>query len=95
MLSFKHTLTVVLKPKEWLSSKAKKKKKKNIKLTIMPKPHLQTITKGPAKFQIDRYKTVGGVARTRYPPSVVKCLSRKRGLTKEPAKVQIDRYKSV
>ena len=30
----------------------------------MPKPHahLQTMTKGPAKFQIDRYKTVGVAA---------------------------------
>ena len=34
----------------------------------MPKPHahLQTMTKGPAKFQIDRYKTVGGFAHTLY-----------------------------
>ena len=39
-----------------------------IKLTLMPKPHahLQTMTKGPAKFQIDQYK-VGGVVHTRYP----------------------------
>ena len=35
----------------------------------MPKPYayLQTMTKGLAKCQIDRYKTVGGVAHTRYP----------------------------
>ena len=34
----------------------------------MPKPHapLQTMTKGPAKFQSDQYKTVGGVAHIRY-----------------------------
>ena len=40
-----------------------------IKLAIMPKPHahLQTIIKGPAKFQIDRYKTARGAAHTRYP----------------------------
>ena len=37
-------------------------------MTIMPKPHadLQTIVKRLAKFQIDRYKSVGGVAHTRY-----------------------------
>ena len=36
---------------------------------IMPKPHghLHTMTKVPAKFQIHRYKTVGGVVHTRYP----------------------------
>ena len=41
----------------------------NIKLMIMQKPqaHLQTMTKEPAKFQIDRYNTVGGVPHTRYP----------------------------
>ena len=40
-----------------------------IKLTIMPKPHahLQTMSKGLVKFQIDWYKTVGGLASTRYP----------------------------
>ena len=49
----------------------------------MPKSHayLQTMTERPAKFQIDQYKTVWGVARTRYSPSVDKYLSRKQGIT--------------
>ena len=48
----------------------------------MPKllAHLQTIIKGPAKFQIDQYITVWEVAHTRYPPSVVICCQ-KRGIT--------------
>ena len=48
--------------------KSRKKKVTKTKLTIMPNPHshLQTITKGPAKFQIDQYKIVG-VAHTRFP----------------------------
>ena len=37
----------------------------------MSKPHayLQTMVKTSAKFQEDRYKTLGGVAHTRYPLS--------------------------
>ena len=35
--------------------------------------------KRACKFQIDRCKTVWGVAQTRYPPFVVECLRRKRG----------------
>ena len=37
----------------------KSKKVTKIKLTIMPKAyaHLETMTKGPAKLQIDRYKS--------------------------------------
>ena len=46
-----------------------------------PHAHLQIVTKGPAKLQIDLYKNVGEVPRTRYPPSVFKCLSRERGIT--------------
>ena len=45
-----------------------------------PHAHLQIMTKGPAKFQIDLYKNVE-VPRTRYPPSVFKCLSRERRVT--------------
>ena len=41
--------------------------------------HLQTMTKEPAKFQIDRLKNVLGVAHTRYPPSVFKCLKSRKG----------------
>ena len=49
----------------------------------MPKPrvYLQTMTKDPAKFQIDRYKTMWGDAHTRYPPPVVKYLSREGRIT--------------
>ena len=49
--------------------KFKSKKVTKIKLTIMPKSHahLKTMTKGPAKFQIDWYKTVGGLVHTRNP----------------------------
>ena len=44
----------------------------------MHSSYLQAMTKIPATFQIDQYKNVSGVAHTRYPPSVVKYLSRKR-----------------
>ena len=38
----------------------------------MPKPHayLQTMIKEPTKFQIDRYKSVWGVAHIKYPHPV-------------------------
>ena len=57
----------------------KSKKVTKVKL-IMPKSHLylQTITKKAAKSQFDRYKTVWGVAQTKY-PSVVEFPSWKRG----------------
>ena len=44
--------------------------KKNLR--IIPKQHVyfQTVTKTPVKFQKNRYKTVGGVAPTRYPMSI-------------------------
>ena len=56
---------IILKHQNWLSSRVEKMTK--IKFIIMPKPyaHLQTMIKGPAKFQVDRYKNVG-VADTRY-----------------------------
>ena len=43
-----------------------------INLRIISKPHayLQTMTKSPVKFGKNRYKTVGGVAPTRYPLSI-------------------------
>ena len=39
---------------------------------IISKPYayLQTMTKTPVKFQKNRYKTVGGIAPTRYPLSI-------------------------
>ena len=41
-------------------------------LRIISKPHacFQTMTKTPMKFQNNWYKTVGGVAPTRYPLSI-------------------------
>ena len=41
------------------------------------------MTKEPGKFEIDWYKTVCGVAHTRYPSSVFKYLSRKTGITSQ------------
>ena len=41
----------------------------NLRIISKPHPHLQTMTKTPAKFQKDRHKIVGGVAHTRYPLS--------------------------
>ena len=54
-----------------LSSTCEKKITKN-NLRIISKPHayFQTINKTPMKFQKNRYKTVGGVAPTRYPLSI-------------------------
>ena len=47
-------------------------KKTQNNLRIMSKPHanLQTMTKTQVKFQKNWYKTVGGVAPTRYPLSI-------------------------
>ena len=41
-------------------------------LRIISKQHayLKTMTKTPVEFQKNRYKTVGGVAPTRYPLSI-------------------------
>ena len=54
---------------KWLSSTCEKATKN---LRIIPKPHanLQTMNKIPVKFRKNRYKTVGGVAPTRYPLSI-------------------------
>ena len=43
-------------------------------LRIISKPHayLQTMTKTSVKFQMNQYKTVGGVAHTRYIHVVLK-----------------------
>ena len=37
---------------------------------LKPHAYLQTMTKTPVKFQKNQYKTVGGVAPTRYPLSI-------------------------
>ena len=49
----------------------RKSAKNNLRIIIISKPHayLQTMYKTPVKFQKNRYKTVGGVAHTRYPLS--------------------------
>ena len=64
MISFKHALILIFKHQTWLSSKVNSKNliDDNVKLHA----HLQTMIKEPAKFQIDRYKTLGGVAHIRY-----------------------------
>ena len=61
---------VIDMPEKWLSSTSKKRDKNY--LTILSKLHayLQTMTKTPVKFLKNRYKTVGGVAPTRYPLSI-------------------------
>ena len=76
MLSLKHVLTIILKHQKWLSSNVKKRVTK-IKLSIMPKPHahLQIMSKRPAKFLVDWYKTVRGAAHTRFVPMVMNIIS--------------------
>ena len=40
--------------------------KNNLRIISKPHAYFQTMTKAPVKFQKNRYKTVGGVAPTRY-----------------------------
>ena len=47
----------------------KKVLKNNLRNISKPHAYLQTMYKTPVKFQKNRYKTVGGVAHTRYPLS--------------------------
>ena len=61
---------------EPLAQMSQKSDKNKLTVLLMPQVHLQTIKKEPVKFQSDQYKTVGGVALTRYLPSVAKCLSK-------------------
>ena len=56
-------------PEKWLSSTCGKMIKNNLRIISKPHAYLQTIYKTPVKFQKNRYKTVGGVAQTRYPLS--------------------------
>ena len=49
---------------------AKKVIKNNLRIISKPHAYLQTMYKTPVKFQKNRYKTVGGVAHTRYPLSI-------------------------
>ena len=47
-----------------------KSNKNNLRIISKPHAYLQTMTKTPVKFRKNRYKTVGGVAPTRYPQSI-------------------------
>ena len=51
---------------------------------FISKPHayLQTMTKTPVKFRKNRYKTVGGVAPTRYPLSIQFVINNARKMAK-------------
>ena len=53
-----------------LSSTCKKVTKNTLRIIIKPHAYLQTMTKTPVNFQKNRYRTVGGVAPTRYPLSI-------------------------
>ena len=44
-----------------------KSDKNNLRIISKPHAYLQTMRKTPVKFQKNRYRTVGGVAPTRYP----------------------------
>ena len=44
----------------------KKVTKNNLRIISKPHAYLQNMTKTPVKFQKNRYKTVGGLAPTRY-----------------------------
>ena len=48
----------------------KKVTKNNLRLISKPYAYLETMTKTPVKFPKNWYKTVGGVAPTRYPLSI-------------------------
>ena len=63
------THCLYIEGEKWLSSQCGKSDKND--LTIISKPHAQPHTKKKthAKFQNNRYKTVWGVALTRYPLS--------------------------
>ena len=60
-------------PEKWLSSTCEKVTKYNLRIKSKPHACLQTMTKTPLKFPKNRYKTVGGVAPTRYPLSIRSC----------------------
>ena len=51
-------------------SNVQKSDKNNLRIISKPHTNFQTMTKPPAKFQKNRYKTVGGVAPTRDPLSI-------------------------
>ena len=62
-----YPFTLIVKmPEKWLSSTCGKSDKNNLRIISKPHAYLQTMYKTPVKFQKNRYKTVGGVAHTRY-----------------------------
>ena len=66
-----YPFTLIVKvPEKWLSSTCGKSDKNNLRIISKPHAYLQTMYKTPVKFQKNRYKTVGGVAHTRYPLSI-------------------------
>ena len=56
--------------RKWLSSIGGKSDKNNLRIISKPHAYLQTMYKTPVKFQKNRYKSIGGVAHTRYPLSI-------------------------
>ena len=65
-----YPFTLIVKmPEKWLSSTCGKSDKNNLRIISKSHAYLQTMYKTPVKFQKNRYKTVGGVAHTRYPLS--------------------------
>ena len=66
-----YPFTLIVKmPEKWLSSISGKSDKNNLRIISEPHAYLQTMYKTPVKFQKNLYKTVGGVAHTRYPLSI-------------------------
>ena len=66
-----YPFTLIVKmPEKWLSSTCGESDKKNLRIICKPHAYLQTMYKTPVKFQKNQYKTVGGVAHTRYPLSI-------------------------
>ena len=55
---------------KWLSSTCEKSNKNNLKILSKPHAYFQPITKTLVKFQKNQYKTLGGVAPTRYTLSI-------------------------
>ena len=57
-------------PEKRLSSTCEKSDKNNLRIISKPHAYLQTMTKTTVKFQKNQYKTVEGVAPTRYLTSI-------------------------
>ena len=63
-------MLIVIMPEKRLSSTCGKSDKNNLRIISKPHAYLQTTYKTSVKFQKNQYKTVGGVAHTRYPLSI-------------------------